>query len=86
MAVSQVLDGYIGAGQGELGMRKIHEATQLLNLPRHVEDDGSDLQEVEDEVFASNERARQMLEKLGLVNLTEIEARNILTRRVDLAG
>lgn len=86
-AVSQIVDNYLGPGQGELGMKKLYEAVHLLTLPNEPEvENARSFQQVEDEIFASNEKARDALEGLGLVVLTETEARNVLTRRIDLAG
>jgi len=42
------------------------------------------LWEVEHRLFASNEEARDVLEEMGLLLLTESEARQVLQRRVEL--
>lgn len=84
-AVWQVMDKYLGEGQAELGMRKLKEAAVLLSLPKRVVgEDQLGLEEAEEEIFESNEKAREVLDKLGLDVLTETEARNIMERRVDL--
>ncbi|KAF1973558.1 RINT-1 family protein-like protein [Bimuria novae-zelandiae CBS 107.79] len=44
------------------------------------------LWEVEKRLFADNQAAREVLEELGLEVLTETEGRNVLGRRVELAG
>jgi len=44
------------------------------------------LAEVEKRVFSSNESARAILLEMGLVVLTEAEARAVLERRVELVG
>lgn len=84
-AVCQVVDKYLGEGQAELGMKKLKEAAVLLGLPKHNETgDGMSLEQAEEEIFASNEKAREALDQLGLEILTEMEARHVLERRVDL--
>ena len=70
-------------------MKKLFEALRLLTLPISAAEDekgGMDLHNVEEEVFASNERARDVLERLDVLLLSGTEARNILPRRIDLAG
>lgn len=86
-AVWQVIDKYLGESQAESGMKKLKEAALLLSLPKHVEDSSDHrlgLDQAEEEIFASNEKAREALDRLGLDVLTETEARNVLERRVDL--
>ncbi|KAI9785874.1 MAG: hypothetical protein M1816_008201 [Peltula sp. TS41687] len=91
-----------GLGQAEVGLKKLFEALRLLTLPIAAaaegvgEDEkgegekgtgaGWDLHAVEEEIFASNERARDVLERLDVLVVTETEARNILPRRVDLVA
>ena len=86
-AIWQVMDNHLGAGHGERGMRKLNEGAILLSLGQTVEGmDGSfGLREAEEEIFANNQRARAALEKLGLLVLTETEARSVLEHRVDVA-
>lgn len=89
------------AGAGGPLMHRAREAAVLLSLPAHDDDDGdtnnsnnddgdddepaTNVFLVERELFASNEQAADVLESLSLDTLTESEARNILTRRVELA-
>ena len=82
-----MIDNYLGAGHGQRGMRKLSEGAILLSLDQNVEGkgDGFGLQEAEEEIFANNQRARAALEKLGLLVLTETEARSVLEHRVDVA-
>ncbi|KAF2175042.1 hypothetical protein K469DRAFT_703365 [Zopfia rhizophila CBS 207.26] len=44
------------------------------------------LWEVEKRLFADNQRAREVLEALGIEILSETEARNVLRSRIELAG
>jgi RAD50-interacting protein 1 len=91
-----VFDKYSGPGQGKLGMRKLADALTLVGLPiRGKEATGENqsnpgkqfgIWEVEKKIFKNNESARDMLEEMGLENLTEIEARTVLEKRVELAS
>ncbi|KAI9748701.1 MAG: hypothetical protein M1815_003029 [Lichina confinis] len=87
-ATWRVMDNYLGAGQGEVGMRRLSEAAVLLSLGNEAAPDAAGLgfHEAEAEIFANNERARAALDRLGLLVLTESEARSILERRVDVAS
>ncbi|ETN42892.1 uncharacterized protein HMPREF1541_02050 [Cyphellophora europaea CBS 101466] len=51
-----------------------------------TKDDAWGLWEAEKEIFKSNEAARQALADMGLDNLSEQEARNILKRRIELSS
>lgn len=97
--VWEVLDNFLGPGQGEIGMRKLREAIQLLGLPVIAAkgDDGDDdgkgnaistpgLWEAEKRIFRNNESAREVLEQLGLEVLSEAEARSVLERRIELGS
>jgi RAD50-interacting protein 1 len=42
------------------------------------------MKEVEEDLFENNEKAREVLERLGLGSLSESEGRSILERRVEL--
>ncbi|KAL8729686.1 MAG: hypothetical protein Q9181_004916 [Wetmoreana brouardii] len=99
--VWEVVDWWVGAGQGEMGMRRLGEGLVLLGLGgyerRHSvgedvsgegerEEVGLSLGDVEERLFRSNESGREVLEVLGLEVLSESEARGILERRVDLSG
>ena len=95
-----VFDRYTGSGQGRLGMRRLADALVLVGMPirgSENKDDEEDsasfagdrqlgIWEVEKRIFKSNESAREVLEELGLENLTEGEARTVLERRVELAS
>ena len=93
----EVFDRHVAPGQGELGMRKLRDAVELLGMPTKggSQDDDSGLEEsrenlgiweVEKRIFRDNESAREVLEELGLDTLTEAEARNVLERRIELSG
>lgn len=97
-AICEVVDRYLGPGQGEIGMRKLREAVQLLAMPVKDEEDVAELEsgvdgkmglgahEVEKRIFRSNESAREVLEELGMEVLTETEARHVLERRIELGN
>lgn len=91
-----IFDKYAGRNQGRFGMRKLSDALDLIGMPirsrpgefNEMPDTDSQLGlwDVEKRVFDSNENARQVLEELGLENLTESDARIVLGRRVELAS
>jgi hypothetical protein len=62
------------------------DAAADTNPSRDTLEDDRGLWEVEKHVFESNEAARKALADMGLYQLTEAEARNILKRRVELNG
>ena len=82
-AIWEVVDRYLGEGQGGRYMKKMAEALVLLGLPFEGE---MGLWEVERRVFRSNESGREVLGELGLEELSEGEARGLLGRRVELGG
>ncbi|KAH0566371.1 hypothetical protein GP486_000229 [Trichoglossum hirsutum] len=85
-AVWDLMNRWLGEGQGEVGMRKLHEGASLLSLPIDGEGEApADLKYVEERVFESNERAKEVLGEMGFWVLTESEARGVLERRVELA-
>lgn len=88
-ALWEVVDRYLGDGQGELGMMRLKEALVLLGLPggeraADEEEEALGLWEVEQRIFRSNESGRQVLDELGLQVLSESDARTVLERRIDL--
>ena len=137
-AICRVVDGCVGAGVAEAGLRKCGEGVRLVSLPAKgkalakskaadeeegqeeeeeewegeawdAEDDaeaggvvavagetgaaaaaaaadGLGLWEVERRLFADNQSARDVLEELGMEALTEVEARAVLGRRVELGS
>ena len=129
-AICRVVDGCVGAGVAEAGLRKCGEGVRLVSLPAKgkapakskaaddveeaeeeweggawdAEDDaeaggvaaagetdaaaadGLELWEVERRLFADNQSARDVLEELGMEALTEVEARAVLGRRVELGS
>ena len=97
-AIWEVVDRYLGVGQGETGMRKLSEAVQLLAMPvkdakeiaeaesRGDREDELKAHEVEKRIFRSNESAREVLEELGMEVLAESEARHVLERRIELGN
>ena len=92
-AIWNVMDRYLGQGQGVTGMRKLKEALLLLTLPvaESISEENQasksvDLWEVESRLFSSNESGREVMDELGLEVLGESEARNVLARRVELGN
>ena len=93
-ALWNVMDRYLGQGQGAMGMRKLSEALTLLTLPTATARDGEsqpgqgniDLTEVESKIFESNESGREVLGELGLEVLSEGEARNVVEKRIELGN
>lgn len=92
----EIVDRYVGAGQGEMGMRRLAEGLVLLRIPSGSREEGNGdtegegkllrLGDVEESLFRSNESGREILEELGLEVLSESEARSVVERRVDLDG
>jgi hypothetical protein len=85
-AVWDLMDMWLGEGQGEVGMRKLREGVGLLGLRIGVGEGEWDLRAVERRVFESNERAKEALEEMGVEILMESEARAVLERRVELGS
>lgn len=87
-AIWETIDRWLGEGQAEMGMRKLKEAFVLMNLPVKSEDDEGDvglgLWEVEKRIFRTNEEGREVLEELRLDALSEIDARHVLERMIEL--
>ena len=93
----EVFDRYVAPGQGEIGMRKLREAVELMSMPAKPQEGTADggaedskesigIWEVEKRIFRDNESAREVLEELGLEVLTEAEARSVLERRIELSN
>ena len=91
-AIARVIGRHVGEAHGEVAMMKLREGITLLGLPVEAEREegeqrgGLALEEVEARVFESNEMAREVLAELGLVALSETEARRILQARVELGS
>ena len=88
-AIWETIDRWLGAGQAEMGMRRLKEAFVLMQLPvRTGDDSGADgalgLWEVEKRIFRTNEEGREVLEELGLDVLGEVDARHVLERMIEL--
>ncbi|KAL8937694.1 MAG: hypothetical protein Q9216_004304 [Gyalolechia sp. 2 TL-2023] len=93
----EIVDRYVGLGQGAMGMKRLREGLVLLRLNgSEALEDGVDgavgrqdmvkltLADVNERLFRSNESGREVLEELGLEVLSEGDARSVLERRVDL--
>ena len=91
----EVFDRYVAPGQGEIGMKRLREAMELMSMPVKAQGtagggvegtkESIGIWEVEKRVFRDNESAREILEDLGLEVLTEAEARSVLERRIELS-
>lgn len=83
-ALWEVVDQYIPNGTASaLGMPKLKEGAQLLNLPVVGREDVMSVKVAYDRVFADNTQAKMVIEELGFTTLTHFEARSILQRRVE---
>ncbi|KAI4239026.1 MAG: hypothetical protein L6R40_005612 [Gallowayella cf. fulva] len=82
----EVVDRFVGRGQGGLGMRKLGEGLVLLGLKSGDSKAGEELKlgDVEKRLFRDNESGREVLEELGLEVLSEGEARSVVERRIDV--
>ena len=84
MALWEVIDDYIPNGSSSaLGMPKLREAAQLLNLPTSARDGLPSVSSAYDRVFSNNAEAKKVIDELGFSTLTFIEARLVLQRRVE---
>ena len=90
MSLWRVMDKYLGEGQGATGMGRLHDALMILTLQASSSSASSkgslDLQNVASAAFENNEKARLMLEQIGVNFLSEAEARSVLERRIELAS
>lgn len=84
----EVVDRFVGVGQGEVGMRRLAEGLVLLELDGGGTGEGEALKlgDVEKRLFRDNESGREVLEEMGLEVLSESEARSVLQKRIDLNG
>ncbi|KAL8849798.1 MAG: hypothetical protein Q9221_005214 [Calogaya cf. arnoldii] len=83
----EVVDRFVGAGQGEVGMRRLAEGLVLLELDGGTgegEQEGLKLKNVEKRLFRDDESGREVLEEMGLEMLSENEARSVLRKRIDM--
>jgi hypothetical protein len=86
-AIWAVIDEYIPYGSSSaLGMPKLKEAVQLLNLPTAPSGELMSISQAYDRVFQDNNEARKVLEELGLLVISFAEARLILQRRVEASS
>lgn len=80
-------------------MKKLNEGLLLLGLNAQRHDEGETpesgegeadarvgLWDVEKRLFKDNKSAREMLAELEIENLTEVEARTVLEKRVEIAS
>ncbi|TAQ87617.1 hypothetical protein B7494_g4067 [Chlorociboria aeruginascens] len=82
--IHDVVDSFVPHGsQTALGMPRLKDGIRLLNLPVDSPKDKIGLLDACNEVFANNEQANALLENLGIVHLSNTNARAILKRRVE---
>jgi RAD50-interacting protein 1 len=83
-AIWAVIDDYIAGGSSSaLGMLKLREGAQLLNLPVVERDGPMSVSSAYNRVFADNAEAKKVIDELGFSTITYIEARLVLQRRVE---
>jgi RAD50-interacting protein 1 len=83
-AVWAIIDEFIPDGSSSaLGMPKLREGAQLLNLPIVARDGLMSLNSAYDRVYADNTEARKVIDELGFSTITYVDARLILQRRVE---
>ncbi|TFB07075.1 RAD50-interacting protein 1 [Trichoderma ghanense] len=80
-SIFSLVDRFIPNGSAAL--EALREGLVLLNLPASAEGDGMTLKQASDRAFRDNDEARRVLEELGLVALTPLNARQILQKRVE---
>jgi hypothetical protein len=83
-AIWAIIDEFIPDGSSSaLGMPKLREGAQLLNLPIVARDGLMSLSSAYDRVYADNTEARKVIDELGFSTITYVDARLILQRRVE---
>jgi RAD50-interacting protein 1 len=83
-AVWAIIDEFIPDGSSSaLGMPKLREGAQLLNLPIVARDGLMSLSSAYDRVYADNTEARKVIDELKFSTITYVDARLILQRRVE---
>jgi hypothetical protein len=83
-AIWFIVDRYfVGGSSSALGMPKLREGVQLLNLPLKAGENEMCLEDVNRRLFTSNDEAKKVLEELKYETITPNEARQVLQRRVE---
>ncbi|KAE9369554.1 RINT-1 family protein [Stipitochalara longipes BDJ] len=83
-AIQRVVDSCMPRSSGTtLGMPKLKEAAALLSLPVEAEEGGTPLMEACQEIYAGGAQAKEALENLGMIHLTNYEARSVLAKRLE---
>ena len=78
-AIERLTDAY-----PDVGMTRLRQGVQLLNLPLIAEEDSTiTLKDASAAIYATNAQAEEILEKLGVNEITRTDARHILARRVE---
>jgi len=83
-AIWAIIDEHIPHGSSSaLGMPKLKEGAQLLNLPIVARDGLMSVSGAYDRVYADNTEARKVIDELGYSTITYFDARLVLQRRVE---
>jgi hypothetical protein len=84
-AIHSVVDSCTSPGRSPdgMGMPKLKEGIQLLNLPLEASEGKLNLKSAYEEIFQSEKKATETLTKLGFSMLSQYEARLILQHRVE---
>jgi hypothetical protein len=87
-AIHSVVESCIGPGRSSvsadsMGMPKLKEGIQLLNLPLEGPEGKLNLKSAYDDIFESEQKAKATLAQLGFNRLSPYEARLILQHRVE---
>jgi len=78
-SIEQLMDRW-----ADMGMPKLRQGVQLLNLPLSAEEDSPiTLMEASGAIYSTNAEADEILKKLGLDQISRNDARAILARRVE---
>jgi hypothetical protein len=84
MALWAVVDEYIPNGSSSaLGMPKLNEAVQLLNLPLVEKEGVMSVKQAYERVHTDNTQAKMVVEELGFTTLTHSQAMHVLQLRVE---
>ena len=68
----------------DMSMTRLRQGVRLLNLPLIAEDDSAiSLKSASGAIYATNTQADEVLQTLGLDEITRTDARAILARRVE---
>lgn len=85
-SILAVVSSFLAEGsRSYLGMPKLREGVELLNLPLEAGEGTVLISEASNDIFANNKLAKNMLIKLGFTSIDYKDAREILKRRVEIS-